>query len=227
MESNINKLIVIGDIHGQTSWEDILEKHLEGPNDHAVFLGDYVDSFYVRPEDMIKNIDNLFALAGDDERIHLCIGNHDYHYIMGDYQRYSGYNSRFAWTYHSIFRDYDELLNIAYYFEKDGKRYICSHAGVTRTFLEDINTNIYHLNLFWDTNREAFGHKRGSPYGDDAYQSPLWVRPNSLIADAVPGCTQIVGHTWHDRPTRYDLPHDKDNHVWVICGEGEGNFAIF
>ena len=223
----VDKLIVIGDIHGQTSWEDILEEHLVGPNDHAVFLGDYVDSFMCRPEDMVKNLDNLFAYAGDDDRIHLCIGNHDFHYMLMDYQRYSGYNSRFAWTYHSIFRDYDELLNVAYYFEKGGKTYLCSHAGVTRTFLENHNTDAFQLNLLWEKERESFGHKPGSPYGDDIYQSPLWVRPYSLIADAVPGFTQVVGHTYHEVPSKYDIPHDKENHIWVICGQDENNFAIF
>lgn len=223
----VNKLIVIGDIHGQTNWKDILDKHLEGPNDHVVFLGDYVDSFNVRPEDMIKNIHDLFTYASNDERIHLCIGNHDYHYMLMDYQRYSGFNSRFAWTYRSIFKEYDALLNIAYFFEKDGKMYLCSHAGVTNTFLKNLDIDIYQMNLYWDEHREEFGHKRGNPFGDNVYQSPLWVRPNSLIADALPGFTQIVGHTWHDIPTRYEIPHDKDNCIWVICGEDEENYAIF
>ena len=223
----INKLIVIGDVHGKTGWEEVLEEHLKGPDDHAVFLGDYVDSFNVRPEDMIKNMENIFSLAGDDYRIHLCVGNHDFHYIEMHYQFYSGYNDRFAWTYHSIFREYADILSVAYFFEKDGVKYICSHAGVTKTFLDDNEIDVYSLNRLWMERPTVFGHKRGNIYGDDVFQSPLWVRPYSLMDDAVPGFTQIVGHTWHEKPTRYEIPHDKNNHICVICGEDEENYAIF
>lgn len=224
---NVDKLIVIGDIHGQTSWKETLEEHLVGPNDHAVFLGDYVDSFMARPEDMIKNLEEICSYAKQDSRVHLCVGNHDFHYMLIGYQYYSGYNDRFAYTYHAIFKEFDDLFNIAYFFEKNGKTYLCSHAGITKTFLEDYCPDVFHINLYWEEHRKDFGHKPGSPYGDDVYQSPLWVRPNSLILDAVPGFTQVVGHTYHDTPTCYDIPHDKDNSIWIVCGTDGENFAIF
>lgn len=228
MSCEANKLIVIGDVHGKAGWKEVVEEHRNGPDDHVIFLGDYVDAFNVRPEDIIKNMDDIFAYAGDDsECVHLCIGNHDYHYINMGHQYYSGFNDRFSWSYHSIFRDYMELLNIAYFFDVKGVKYLCSHAGVTQTFLDENHIEITEINDFWGTDSHAFGHKRGNPYGDDVYQSPLWVRPNSLIKDAVKGYTQVVGHTWHDRPTKYSIPHDAENSIWVICGEDEENFAIF
>ncbi len=36
------KTIVIGDIHGRTSWKDIIEK--EQTWDKVIFIGDYFDS---------------------------------------------------------------------------------------------------------------------------------------------------------------------------------------
>ncbi|MDR0452283.1 MAG: hypothetical protein LBH15_04505, partial [Treponema sp.] len=32
-------------------------------------------------------------------------------------------------------------------------------------------------------------------YGNDITQGPLWIRPESLLSDALPGYSQIVGHT--------------------------------
>jgi hypothetical protein len=31
--------------------------------------------------------------------------------------------------------------------------------------------------------------------GDNVYQSPIWVRPKSLLADPLVGFKQVVGHT--------------------------------
>lgn len=43
----------------------------------------------------------------------------------------------------------------------------------------------------------AFRFKIGknySEYGDDVSQSPIWVRPNSILEDAVDEFIQVVGH---------------------------------
>ena len=60
------------------------------------------------------------------------------------------------------------------------------------------------INELFYTNLDAFAFQRPSfrkltaeqsLYGDNIYQSPLWIRPNSLHQDALPNYRQIVGHT--------------------------------
>jgi hypothetical protein len=34
-----------------------------------------------------------------------------------------------------------------------------------------------------------------NPYGNNPYQSPIWIRPSSLIKDKLEGYKQVVGHT--------------------------------
>ncbi len=41
-------------------------------------------------------------------------------------------------------------------------------------------------------------------YGDTISQSPIWVRPKSLLQDKLDGFRQIVGHTPQDIPQEID-----------------------
>ena len=50
-------------------------------------------------------------------------------------------------------------------------------------------------------------------YGDDIWQSPMWIRPYSLMVDKLDNFIQIVGHTGHD-----DLTF-KDNIWFIDCQE--------
>ena len=56
----MSKCIVIGDIHGHTSWENIINKE---SYDKVIFLGDYFDSFS-NPKgiDQINNFKNILSL---------------------------------------------------------------------------------------------------------------------------------------------------------------------
>ncbi|MCU0403966.1 MAG: hypothetical protein MUE99_05400, partial [Chitinophagaceae bacterium] len=81
-------------------------------------------------------------------------------------------------------------------------KYLISHAGLTQTWC--LNHHIPFTNpqkkvndlLF--VNPRAFAFSPG-PFnektGDEPQQGPLWVRPGSLEADAIPGFIQVVGHT--------------------------------
>ena len=52
------KTLVISDLHGHTTWEDIIKK--EKPN-KTIFLGDYVDTFdrNITPEMQINNLERI------------------------------------------------------------------------------------------------------------------------------------------------------------------------
>jgi hypothetical protein len=80
--------------------------------------------------------------------------------------------------------------------------YLFTHAGITKTwakanFISYDNIDV-NLNLLFKNNPNAFKFKKGEkfdPTGDNKYQSPIWVRPNSLLQDKIEGFIQIVGHT--------------------------------
>lgn len=54
------------------------------------------------------------------------------------------------------------------------------------------------INSLFKTNPNAFSYNPGiknDPWGDEICQTPIWVRPASLLEDHIDGFTQIVGHT--------------------------------
>jgi hypothetical protein len=54
------------------------------------------------------------------------------------------------------------------------------------------------INALFLSRPQAFDFTTGANYdmyGDDVTQTPIWVRPNSLLEDRVPGYIQVVGHT--------------------------------
>jgi hypothetical protein len=44
-----------------------------------------------------------------------------------------------------------------------------------------------------DKNSAAFNGV--DPYGNEPQQGPLWIRPGTLLSDALDGYSQVVGHT--------------------------------
>jgi hypothetical protein len=88
------------------------------------------------------------------------------------------------------------LLKVLYVTED---KYIISHAGVSNTFLGKLKkkgeTDIAGVNEAFLKDRNILAFDGYDIYGDDLTQSPIWIRPNSLYADAVSGYSQIVGHT--------------------------------
>lgn len=188
------KTIVLGDIHGRSAWADILKA--EQP-DRVIFLGDYMDSFDVKPEDQIENLYKIL----DVKNAIRCIGNHDFHYLTNDNdERYSGFNLSIKRIIQPILKEAVEENKIVPLFVED--KIIYSHAGVSKFWL----TNISNVNKVEDINNETFDYdtlrfnylKGYNPYGDTLSQGPIWIRPASLFKDQLDGYIQIVGHT----PTR-------------------------
>lgn len=75
-----------------------------------------------------------------------------------------------------------------------------SHAGITNEWCKNNNIEItknfvnkINKKLLTDINCFEIYNSKG--YGDEIWQSPLWIRPNSLMYDALKNYVQIVGHT--------------------------------
>ena len=78
---------VIGDTHGRNTWKKFVDKF-----DQFYFVGDYFDSRdNISSVSQIRNFREICDIARKDSRIHLCIGNHDFHYLRSINDQYSGY----------------------------------------------------------------------------------------------------------------------------------------
>jgi hypothetical protein len=218
----MTKWIAIGDIHGRDTWKAIVEKEA-GNVDYIIFVGDYFDSFDISVKKQVSNFKELLALKESvtlHDKIILLTGNHDYHYLphmntgkMSRSECYSGY--RYDRETLSLLKyAYDnKLIQMAYLIDN---RYLFTHAGVTNTWLDRIinewtndafqNSDlaideiindcfVYRPHLFkFSTTYKSEQDGAISAYGDNIWQSPLWVRPDSLSRDSV-DYFQIVGHT--------------------------------
>lgn len=194
------KLIVVGDTHGRTIWKDILYK--EETFDLFIFIGDYFDTHEdVSVYQQIENFADIleFKKANMDKVI-LLIGNHDFHYLKGAQEKYSGHNQFKAFDINEKLEPAvsSNLLQMCYIHDN----FIFTHAGLTKTWCEDNEIDLSNLeqsvNIRFMTNIESFRFTYGDNHsrsGNDVTQPPIWVRIPSLLADKLDDYTFIVGHT--------------------------------
>ena len=197
------KLIALGDIHGRGIWKQIVN---DNPwFDKIVFIGDYFDAHDdISATEQIANFNEiiLFKRANMDKVI-LLVGNHDYHYMRGVTEHYSGYNNTMAFEIQRVLHDAMDCLQMCYIYD----RYMFTHAGVSRTWFEN---NFEHIILnpddLQDSINDLFKYKplefgftpdpdNYDPYGDSKCQTPIWIRPRSLLRDRLDGYVHVVGHT--------------------------------
>jgi hypothetical protein len=182
--------LAIGDIHGRPFWKHYLNE------DFTAFYctGDYFDSFNIPFSEQYKNFTGICKAARADNRIKLCLGNHDYHYLSGvKNQQYSGFQSAHYNKISAVLEKNIDLFKIVYVTED---KHIISHAGLTAWFLSSIGgTKPEDVNDAFDKDRNILNFNGYNIYGDDITQSPIWVRPGSLQSDPLRGYNQIVGHT--------------------------------
>lgn len=203
----VNKWIAIGDIHGRQNWKAIVNAEFDRV-DRIIFLGDYFDSFNIPVLDQIENFKDLIQLKRDyPDKIVLLTGNHDLHYISSVNEHYSGKSKRYDYIIEMdcvLPAIQDRSLQLCH-IEND---FLFTHAGVTQTWLKEtglvgdlenleqlLNDELYYRP---GTFRFRYVHEmqlRNSRTGNNIWQGPLWVRPESLLMDKILGYTQVVGHT--------------------------------
>jgi predicted phosphodiesterase len=214
------KTVVIGDIHGRSTWK--LITHLEQP-DRVIFVGDYFDSWDLSGVEQIHNFKEIieyketsFVNKGTLDQhktdVILLIGNHDFHYMPGATETYSGYQHKIAPSITQVLDENKNHLQMAYQMDE----YLFTHAGVSSKFLdnvfmdygwktENIATDLNELYKYKPKQFEfgmAVDIRKMSwldPSGDNEEQSPIWIRPRSLMRsnrDTLrKQVIQIVGHT--------------------------------
>jgi len=205
------KTVVIGDIHGRSVWKLIYE--LEKP-DKMIFIGDYFDSFDIKGVDQLNNFQDIIAFkeSGVCEVIML-VGNHDHHYFpeIGDTGT-SGYQHLFAPSIQYVLHENRHHLQMAYQIDD----MLFTHAGISSVFMdqvfgkdgwktesivEDLNEMFKYKPKTFIFGEFALMNKMSylDPHGDSVDQSPIWIRPKSLMRankDTLrKKIIQVVGHT--------------------------------
>jgi hypothetical protein len=200
----MSKTIFLGDTHGRNIWKDIIRNEIP---DRVVFIGDYFDSYdksltaAVQMYNMLDIID--FKKQGTIAEVIMLIGNHDYHYYPGNSQ-YSGYQWGAAPAINQLLYENKHHLQMCYQLDD----IICTHAGVGYDWL--VNQNKYNengettiadfINDLYDNKPHLFEFYGRDQYGDSKTQTPIWIRPSSLMSGnkdtfLKEQYIQIVGHT--------------------------------
>jgi predicted MPP superfamily phosphohydrolase len=194
------KTLVLGDTHGRPLWKEIVV--YEQP-DRVIFIGDYFDSYddFTAAEQMhnFKEITE-YKLSGKAEVIML-IGNHDYHYMRGITEHYSGYQHGARPAIEQLLEDNKEHMQMCYQMGE----YLFTHAGVSSEWLDnnivmwDVENLEMYINDLWAYKPYLFGFVGYDPYGGSTYASPIWIRPMALQRanrDTLrTQFIQVVGHT--------------------------------
>ena len=231
------KLIVIGDVHGRSSWKNLI--------DHSalnVFVGDYFDPYDdISFEDLKQNfLDIIKFKIQYPENVVLLYGNHDYHYFYkGD--RSTRYDYMHAGDIMHLFTEFAHLFYGVAYSPSDN--YLISHAGLTKEwadkYLKDINSESpvktieSAINNLWESDKLPFAFEPnywpGDCYGTSPTHSPIWVRDETLYRHAFNmnlSWIQIMGHTQHIDIIK--TGRVTENLIFVDClGETEKSFETF
>jgi hypothetical protein len=206
------KTLVLGDTHGRSNWK--LAVHQENP-DRVIFIGDYFDSFDITGVEQIQNFkdiikyketsfSNVGTLKERKTEVILLIGNHDLHYFpeVGNTGT-SGYQARIAPSIMQVIDENRQHLQMAYQFDD----FVFSHAGISIEFLDQVfsvggwqvENMVDKLNELFKYKPRLFDFNGMDPYGDNTYQTPVWIRPRSLMKANKNilnrRVIQIVGHT--------------------------------
>lgn len=196
------KTVVIGDIHGRSTWK--LITHLENA-DRIIFVGDYFDSFDIKTEEQLNNfLDIIEYKKSSGKEVIMLIGNHDHHYFpeINDTGT-SGYQRVGKYQIEPIIDANREHLQIAYQMDE----FLFTHAGVSSIFMDEtFGLNKWKVETIADQLNEMFKYRPGvftfngiDGYGDDEYQTPIWIRPRSLMRanknTLRKQVIQVVGHT--------------------------------
>jgi hypothetical protein len=236
------KILVLGDTHGRQSWKEAIKQ--EAP-DRVIFIGDYFDSLDIQGIDQLRNFEDILDLKKGADinknsfEVILLIGNHDYHYFPEiGYSGTSGFQHQMAITFGHLLNENRSSLQMAYQLDE----FLFSHAGISPEFMDtifgkdgwELATIAEQLNELFKHQPNAFQFYGTDPYGNNTYQTPIWIRPHSLMAankkhpkSLKKKYIQIVGHT---QVKKIDLAFSKKaaggRYYFIDCLGFSGEYLI-
>lgn len=197
------RILVIGDIHGHKGWQDII---IHEKFDKIVFLGDYFDNYSNTPgQEQVSNFREILDMTKRHSKrypgvVELLYGNHDHSYL--NKEKCSGYKWQNQLIYEEILKEAKDEGYLKPVLVVDD--IIFSHAGVSSYWLKEVAGLDKPEEITFDTvplDKFNFNYLTGdNVFGDTPSQSPIWIRPQSLIQYKIEGYRQIVGHTQMRRP---------------------------
>lgn len=190
------KTLVIGDIHGKSIWQDIVNKEQA---DRIIFLGDYVTTHgYETPKQQVDNLKNIFEFVENKRaegiEVILLRGNHCMQMLGYDWASCSGWNQE---LYELLIPLKQKYLDMTQWIYHDGD-IVFSHAGISTEWMEWIAgiKSIDEINDLPPSEIFGFTPCEISDYcGTSPTQPPTWIRPQTLIEYMPEGIIQVVGHT--------------------------------
>lgn len=192
MRNDLEKIVILPDIHGRTFWKWPLELFKDNDKVGFIFLGDYLDPYDfdgITKEDALNNFYEMrkaYSVISKD-RIEWLFGNHDFHYFKIFHNGWGcRRNSKILNEINDYFQNHNEF-KIAYEHKINNKRYIFTHAGIRPKWgdslvytkltndREDI-WNVDFINSLMNSNSGKIRLNQISRYrgGWEWHGSPLW-----------------------------------------------------
>jgi hypothetical protein len=117
-------------------------------------------------------------------------GNHDTSYWFDEHC--SGFQAAHMFDINLLLRNASSIMQVVALI--DGVIY--AHGGVSRKWMKEAGIkSVEEINESFAVKSQHFRWRGPDPYGDNENEGPLWIRPRSLRKSAVPGYSQVVGHT--------------------------------
>ena len=209
-------ILILPDIHGRDFYRDAIQDAVSC-NIEIVCLGDYLDPYSgdsLHENGVLRPLNELLELKRSRPHMtHLLLGNHDCSYLYDRNVCPVRYDSMNAALYHEIFSNNASQFSLFHDTTIAGRRFLMSHAGVTRGWLYETGKKSLDELLEWlrygymefciDPKKDIIwrhlshrGEERG---GWDKAGSIIWadfwehVDKFNDLHD--PDLTQIVGHT--------------------------------
>lgn len=218
------KVLIVPDIHGERHLLPTLSEI--DSVDKVVFLGDYLDSFYVKGAEQLEVLQEVIEIKkAHEDKVNLLIGNHELHYIYGRYIC-SGYNKEFAAAFQFLLQDNRKLFQYCFMYGK----HLFTHAGVDLRLLKALKTKHpnyeedgYNLEYMLNNSGIRELYYIGADCGGvDPYGGIFWIRPWSIKLPKE--YIQHVGHTVNVHPSYFNplINYYDGNGKQIIQIDGEG-----
>jgi predicted MPP superfamily phosphohydrolase len=224
------KTLTIGDLHGLPDWKKAGQEQY----DTIIFLGDYLDSFHLSDQIILRNLEEVIRFKQTyPDKVVLLWGNHEISYLHHQY-RATGYRIRIGIIVKQMLNRHQDLFQVAFQVQN----YLWTHAGVHQDFYDqkikpcvmesDINIAATLERLFKEMYPSLFevGPERGG-WDYKSTGGPFWLDSSRLLEKPRQGYHQIVGHT-PVQTIEYHTPYKKDLNTSVtLCDcieRGDGSF---
>lgn len=128
------KVLFVGDVHNHLyMFKDIEELDQRYNFDEIIFFGDYVDDWNTTGKDSLLTLDKIFNLKMDNTaKYTLLLGNHELSYLA---YPCAGYDFEFGELLKQKLLDNYNLLDLYKEIQLGDRTYVCSHAGLTTSYI--------------------------------------------------------------------------------------------